>query len=131
MAVPNVTQTEKVDNFMKELDHPFKHVVQEIRESIKSVDPQIKEEIKWAAPSFSYKDYICTFNLRETKKIHLVFHNPEIGKIKSDLLEGDYKDRRMVYFVDKKDFEEKKREFERVTEELVQIMDKSTQRSII
>jgi hypothetical protein len=39
-----------------------------------------------------------TFNLRETKRVHLVFHNPMIAKVKSKLLEGDYKDRRMAYF---------------------------------
>ena len=70
-----------------------------MRKIIKGVNKEITEEIKWKAPSFNYKgEYLVTFNLRETKRIHLVFHNPMIPKVKSQILEGDYVDRRMTYF---------------------------------
>ena len=53
------------------------------------VDKDIKEEIKWKAPSFNdMGEYLVTFNFREEKRIHLVFHNPQISKVKSKLLEN-------------------------------------------
>lgn len=82
---------------MDELDHPFKAEVQQVREIVKNVNPDITEQIKWNAPSFSYNgEFLVTFNLWEKKRIHLVFHNPMISKVKSKLLEGDYDHRRMA-----------------------------------
>ena len=116
--------TEQVNEFMEKLDHPFKAEVQMIREIIKGVNKGINEEIKWKAPSFNYKgEYLVTFNLRETKRIHLVFHNPKIPNVKSKLLDGDYKDRRMTYFADMKDLEAKKAELEKIIKQLVKLID--------
>ena len=117
-------QTAKVDEFLDKLDHPFKLEVQAIREIIKGVNTTITEQIKWNAPSFSYKgEYLVTFNLRATRHVHLVFHNPVIAQVKNGLLEGDYKDRRMAYFSDSNDVRAKKAELENVVKELVRLMD--------
>lgn len=116
-------QKETVDEFMDKLDHPFKAEVQAVRDIIKGVNPNITEQIKWVAPSFSCKDYIATFNLRATQHVHLIFHNPAIASIQSDILEGDYVDRRMVYFADMHDVEAKQAALEYVVRELVTIMD--------
>src|ERR1044071_164442 len=106
--------TEQVNEFMAKLDHPFKAEVQMIREIIKNVDNNITEQIKWKAPSFSYKgEYLVTFNLWEKRKIHLVFHNPAISKVKSKLLEGDYDHRRMTYFSDENEIRAKKKALEK------------------
>lgn len=108
--------------FMKELDHPLKAEVETIRGIIKGVNQDITEEIKWKAPSFSYNgEYLVTFNLRDMKRIHLVFHNPLILKVKSHLLEGDYVDRRMTYFANMKDIRANKAELERVLKQLVKL----------
>jgi len=40
--------------------------------------------------------------------VHLIFHNGAILNDKSGLLEGDYPDRRMVYFSNMKDVKAKK-----------------------
>lgn len=117
-------QTAKVDEFLDKLDHPFKAEVQAIRETIKGVNTTITEQIKWNAPSFSYKgEYLVTFHLRATRHVHLVFHNPVIAQVKNGLLEGDYKDRRMAYFSDSNDVRAKKAELENVIKELVRLMD--------
>jgi hypothetical protein len=117
-------QTEAVDEYMEGLDHPLKAGVQELREAIKGVDQDILEEVKWNAPSFSYKDDLATFNLRDRSRIHLVFHNPRTPEVKSDLLEGDYPDgRRMAYFASMAEVSEKKAELARVIGELVRMMD--------
>src|SRR6185503_3673206 len=96
-----------VDEFMAQLDHPFKAEVQMVRDIIKGVNKNITEEIKWAAPSFSYKGYLVTFNLWEKKRVLLIFHNGAILKDKSGILEGSYPDRRLLYFADKKDIKVK------------------------
>lgn len=117
-----VSRTDKVDEFLEDLSHPLKAQVEAVRSIIKGVNKAINEEIKWKAPSFNYKgEYLVTFNLRDEKRIHLVFHNPLISKVKSKLLEGDYKDRRMAYFSDMKDIKAKKSALEKVLKDLIKL----------
>ena len=117
-----VSRTDAVDEFLQGLSHPLKAEVEAVRSIIKSVDKNINEEIKWKAPSFNYKgEYLVTFNLRDAKRIHLVFHNPMIAKVKSDLLEGEYKDRRMMYLADMKDIKAKKVELEKILKQLIKL----------
>jgi uncharacterized protein YdhG (YjbR/CyaY superfamily) len=114
-----------VDEFMAKLDHPFKTEVQIVRDIIKNVNRDITEEIKWKAPSFGYKgEYLVTFNLWETNRIHLVFHNPQISKVKSPLLEGKYDHRRMTYFSDRNDIRAKKSVLEKVLNDLIELQNK-------
>lgn len=118
-----VSRTDKVDEFLQNLSHPLKAEVEALRSIIKGVNKDINEEIKWAAPSFNYKgEYLVTFNLRDEERIHLVFHNPQISKVKSKLLEGDYKDRRMAYFADMKDMKAKKPMLEKVLKDLIKLI---------
>ena len=119
-----INRTEEVDAFMKELDHPFKVEVEAIRKIIKKVNKGITEQVKWKAPSFSYKGYLVTFNLWEKKRVHLVFHNGAILTDKGGLLEGDYPDRRMMYFSDMKDVKAKKAALESFVKEWITLMDK-------
>jgi uncharacterized protein YdhG (YjbR/CyaY superfamily) len=117
-----VSRTDKVDEFLENLSHPLKAEVEALRSIIKGVDKNIAEEIKWKAPSFNYKgEYLVTFNLREEERIHLVFHNPQISKVKSKLLEGDYKDRRMAYFADMNDIKAKKPVLEKALKDLIKL----------
>jgi len=117
-----VSRTDKVDEFLENLSHPLKAEVEAVRSIIKGVNKDINEEIKWKAPSFNYKgEYLVTFNLWEEESIHLVFHNPQISKVKSKLLEGDYKDRRMAYFSDMKDIKTKKTVLEKALKDLIKL----------
>ena len=126
---PTQNGTEQVDEFMEKLDHPFKAEVQMMREMIKGVNQDITEQIKWNAPSFSYRGQsLVTFNLWEKQKIHLVFHNPMISRVKSKLLEGEYDHRRMAYFADKKDIEEKKAALEKVLKDLIRLQKKPVEK---
>lgn len=116
-----MTKAEDVDAFMDRLDHPFKAEVQELRGIIKGISPDITEQIKWNAPTFSHDGrYIATFNLHSVKNVHLVFHHPRVASIESEILEGDYPDgRRMVYFADMDDVKAKKATLEGVVKTLV------------
>ena len=118
-------KTDKVDTFMGQLDHPLKKEVQAVRAIIKGMNKDITEEIKWKAPSFSYHgEYLVTFNLRMNDRIHLVFHNPLIAKVKSKLLEGDYADRRMTYFADMKEIKSKQSELIKTLKDLIKLQEK-------
>jgi uncharacterized protein YdhG (YjbR/CyaY superfamily) len=120
-----VSRTDKVDEFLRELHHPLKAEVEAVRSIIKGVNKDINEEIKWKAPSFNYKgEYLVTFNLWEEKRIHLVFHNPQVPKVKSKLLEGEYKDRRMAYFADMKDIKAKRPLLEKALKDLIKLQKK-------
>ena len=117
-----VSRTDKVDEFLENLNHPLKAEVEALRSIIKGVNKGINEEIKWKAPSFNFKgEYLVTFNLRETKRVHLVFHNPKIALVKSKLLEGNYVDRRMAYFADMKDVKAKKPSLEKALKDLIKL----------
>jgi uncharacterized protein YdhG (YjbR/CyaY superfamily) len=120
-----VSRTDQVDEFFENLSHPLKAEVETLRYIIKGVNKKINEEIKWKAPSFNYNgEYLVTFNLRDEKRIHLVFHNPMISKVKSKLLEGDYVDRRMAYFADMKDIKAKKSVLEKALKDLIKLQNK-------
>jgi uncharacterized protein YdhG (YjbR/CyaY superfamily) len=117
-----VSRTDKVDEFLENLNYPLKAEVEAVRSIIKGVNKDINEEIKWKAPSFNYKgEYLVTFNPWEEKRIHLVFHNPQISKVKSKLLEGDYKDRRMAYFANMQDVMAKKSLLEKALKDLIKL----------
>jgi uncharacterized protein YdhG (YjbR/CyaY superfamily) len=119
---PTANHTQQVDEFMDRLDHPFKAEVEMVREIIKNVNKDISEQIKWKAPTFSYRgEYLVTFNLWEKEHIHLVFHNPMISKVKSELLEGDYDHRRMTYFSDRNDILAKKSALEKALKDLIKL----------
>jgi uncharacterized protein YdhG (YjbR/CyaY superfamily) len=117
--------TEQVDEFMDKLDHPLKAEVEMVRDIIKNVDKNITEQVKWNAPSFSYRgEYLVTFNLHAKDRIHLVFHNPMISKVKSALLEGDYDHRRMAYLAAGSDIRAKRQTLEKALKDLIKLQTK-------
>ena len=128
-AKPLKGGTDQVTDFMANLDHPFKAEVELVRGIIKNVNPEITEQIKWNAPSFSYKgEPLVTFNLWEKKRIHLVFHNPKISRVKNELLEGNYDHRRMAYFADESDIQAKRKVLEKALKDLIQLQTKPKER---
>jgi hypothetical protein len=129
MRQPDVNKTAEVDAFMAKLEHPFKAEVQAVREIIKGVNPLISEQIKWNAPSFSYRGYMATFNLHARRHVHLVWHNGAILHDSSGLLEGDYPDRRMTYFASMADVEAERPALEGLVRQWVQTMDRGAQSS--
>jgi uncharacterized protein YdhG (YjbR/CyaY superfamily) len=117
------TDEEQVIKYLKALSHPLKKEIEAVREIIKGSDKKIRERIKWNAPSYYTSADMVTFNPRAQQHVHLVFHHPAIVKIKSALLEGEYKDRRMVYFADMKAVNKNKKELQRIMRELVKLVE--------
>lgn len=121
-----MTDTEKVNEYMAALDHPFKAEVEELRSIILGASKKLQERIKWNSPSFYYKKDLAAFHLRQTEYIHIVFVFP-YGIIESPgLLEGDYKDRRMAKFYSMKDIKSKKAALEKFVKEWVKLVDKES-----
>ncbi len=106
---------------MKLLDHPMKAEIEAVRAIIRS-NRKIAERVKWNAPSFFYIDDLATIHVKAKQHVHLIFHHPAIVKIKSALLEGDYKDRRMMYFENMEEVKARKKELIRIIKELVELM---------
>jgi hypothetical protein len=109
-----------VDAYMARLEYPLKAEAEAIRQTILGINPAITEQVKWNAPSFSYKGaYLVTFNLRSPKRILLVFHHPAIARIPSDWLEGDYPARRLAYLGSIDELQAHKDELIRVIQHLM------------
>lgn len=116
-------QTEQVDLFMSVLNHPMKREIEAVRSIIKEASSRINERVKWNAPSFFYKQDLMTIHVKSLHRVHLIFHHAHIVKVKSVLLEGDYKDRRMVYLDDMNAVHAAKTELTRVMSEMVAMLD--------
>ncbi len=119
---PGISQAEKINTYLDKLDEKTKAEVELIRKAIKKSGPGLEERIKWNAPSYHYREMdLLTFGPHKDNKVLLVFHHPAIVKIKSALLEGNYKDRRLMYFQGKADISRKKKELENIIKDFVQL----------
>lgn len=117
------SDAEKVSEYMTQLEHPLKTEIEAVRNIIKDTDSRISERIKWAAPSYYYKEDFVTFNHRAQDCVHLIFHHPNIEKITSPILEGNYVSRRMTYLRNMEEVETQKAEMERILKQLIIYLD--------
>ena len=111
-----------VAEYMQKLEHPLKAEIEALRAIIKSANPAISERIKWNAPSYHANEDFLTFNHRMTDKVHLIFHHAKISEINSPILEGEYKDRRMVYFENMEAVVARKAELTSVINRVIDLM---------
>ena len=114
--------TATVNDFMKQLGHPLQAEIEAVRTIIKA-NRKIAERIEWNAPSSFYTDDLATIHVKAKQHVHLIFHHPAIVKIKSPFLDGDYKDRRMMYFENMAEIKARKKELTRIIKELTDLME--------
>lgn len=111
-------RSEEVDQYLRDLDHPLKEAVAEIRALILTSDEEITEHVKWNAPSFCFggEDRV-TFRLHPKNRLQLVFHRgakvrDNAGEFafedRSGLVEWVAEDRGVVTFTDLADVEVRK-----------------------
>ncbi len=60
--------------FLRDLEHPLKEEIEAVRQLILDVGPEVREGIKWNAPSFRTTDHFATFNLRAKDRVNLILH---------------------------------------------------------
>lgn len=113
--------TDGVNAYMDKLEHPLKNEIEMVRSLIKASSTKIKERIKWNAPSFFTTADLVTFNHRNIKQVHLVFHHEAIVNIHSEWLLGDYIDRRMMYFDDMNDIKKKEKVLSQIMKSLISL----------
>lgn len=106
-----MTGAAEIVAYFAALEHPFKSEMLALRAIILDANPAMAERIKWNVPSFYHRDTkkdFAAFHPRNREHAHLVivFHGGTMIEVQ-DLLEGDYKDRRMAYFHDMADVESK------------------------
>ncbi len=118
------TEDEQVSEYMSKLKGEERKNIEAVSKLIKKASAKLNERIKWNAPSYYYKQDIVTFGPYKTHKLLLVFHHPAVVSIQSELLEGDYKDRRLVYFKDASEAGKNKKELTRIINEIVKQIDK-------
>lgn len=122
-----LTDTDAVNAYMQQLQHPHKVGIELVRNIILTANPKVAERVKWNAPSFYYLQDIAAFHIRKEKYIHLVLVFPHgITENSYGILEGNYKDRRMAYFYSLQDIEDKKTALQNVINDWVALTDKST-----
>ena len=63
-----------VDALLRDLDHPLKREIEEVRRIVLGVSPEIGEAVKWNAPSFRTTEFFATVHTRATDAVRLVFH---------------------------------------------------------
>ncbi|MBL8470283.1 MAG: DUF1801 domain-containing protein [Rhodocyclaceae bacterium] len=63
-----------VEAYLAALEHPHKKGVQALRKVILSIDANIREEVKWNAPSFCLEDHFATFRLHPGSIFQIIFH---------------------------------------------------------
>ena len=64
----------EVIELLKKLDHPLKRELEAVRRLILDASSEVREGVKWKAPSFRTSDYFATINLRELKTTQLILH---------------------------------------------------------
>jgi uncharacterized protein YdhG (YjbR/CyaY superfamily) len=123
VSAQSVKEDPQVSAYMKALKGIQKEEINAVRELTRKASAKLTERIKWNAPSYYYKKDIVTFGPYKPGKLLLVFHHPAVVKVKSDLLQGDYKDRRLVYFKDAREAVSKKKELARIIQEIIKQID--------
>lgn len=67
--------TQSVDEYMRSLVHARIDEVRVLRAAIREIDPDLRESIKWNAPSYGYgADHRLTMRLHPGDHVELILH---------------------------------------------------------
>lgn len=138
MIVQKKKATEvSVEDYIDQVKHPLKDVMQALRKIILSTDKIIGEQIKWNSPAFFYsgemkafdpKEYkrdILVFNLHKQDRILLIFPSGVTINDNTGILEGDFKDgRRMITFYTLDEVKKKKKDLQAVIKDWLSKVEK-------
>ncbi len=83
----SASQTDSaVDAFFSVLDHPLKPALEALRSLILVVSPDVREGIKWNAPSFRTSDWFATTNVHGKNGLRVILHTG--AKVKASATKG-------------------------------------------
>jgi hypothetical protein len=124
--MPKLSDKEQVTVHIQQLSPAVGEVVEEIRQFVLAISPEIGERIKWNNPSFYYTGNMMPFDPKEYKReiavfnlfkdrIMLVFPSGAKLNDTTGLLEGQFKDdRKTAIFKDMEDLNTKKLALQKV-----------------
>lgn len=81
-----------VTDWISTLNHPLKHTVEQIRQTILSADRSITEGIKWNSPSFYCNGWFATINVRSKQGLLIVLHRGAQPSAASNAKDADIND---------------------------------------
>ena len=84
-SAKNKVPAASLADFMRDLEHPLKLEIEAVRVIIRDSNAAIEEGIKWNAPSFHYKEWFATANLRNRDALQIILH---LGAKARDDIEG-------------------------------------------
>jgi len=120
-----VAKAQSIDDYLAAFDHPLLDAITEVRAIVSAHSPEIVEQVKWNAPTFSYRnEYLLTMHVKALDRVMLIFHNAVTPQVTSTILEGDYADgRRMAYFTDLADVRARRAELDDVLAQLIVLLE--------
>ncbi|MBI3139042.1 MAG: DUF1801 domain-containing protein [Sphingobacteriales bacterium] len=118
-VTPANKDEEAVKTWMNRQEPAVRKEIDTVRRIIKKASPKLNERIKWNAPSYYYMEDILTFGPYKKNKLLLVVHHPSVEKIRSPLLEGNFKGRRLIWLKNGAEAVKQQKELTRIIRELV------------
>src|SRR5687768_17263071 len=83
-----VGRNPQVEAWFKELEHPRKKEMLEVRKTSLATDPRIEETIKWKSPTFMFEGNIASIEPRSKKQVSVLFHQGADSPGNHPLFEG-------------------------------------------
>ena len=130
-----ISEPDRVDAFLEDLDHPLKSVAVALRKLFLACDRRIGEGIYWNAPTFyftgkmrpsdpkEYRRYVAGLNFYRKDAIRVIFLRGASAKDPSNLLEGAYEDgRRLASFASVAEVRKKQPALKKIVAQLVRSM---------
>jgi hypothetical protein len=98
----------EVEAWFKELDHPLKPAMAEVRKIILATDRRMTEAIKWKSPTFIYEGNMASIDPKSKVHVQLMFHQGAALPGRHPRLEGGGGTVRYLRFADLADVKAKK-----------------------
>jgi hypothetical protein len=83
-----VPKSAEVDAWFRDLDHPLKDAMLQVRRIILGTDRRLSETIKWKSPTFVFEGNMASIDPRSKKHVQLMFHQGAALPGKHPHLEG-------------------------------------------
>jgi hypothetical protein len=102
----------EVEAWFRDLDHPLKKAMLEVRRIILRADRRVDETIKWKSPTFVFEGNMASIDPRSKKHVQLMFHQGAPLPGKHPGLEGGGGTVRYMRFTDPADVKAKRGDLE-------------------
>lgn len=105
----------EVSAWFKDLDHPLKKPMLEVRKIIMATDRRMTETIKWKSPTFVFEGNMASIDPKSKKHVQLMFHQGASLPGTHPKLEGGGGTVRYLRFEDLDDVKAKRKDLEGAT----------------